>query len=377
MGVDGATIASTLTSAHHPIRDSPIHQARGVALLQNRQYRAADFSSDPSSTTDEPALPETADTDDRPQDSDISRPEFLPRGNVFPSVTLDNGGVLPRGDRPAINFRQPLRRADSGDNGENDNDVLPRLDSGVSMNAMSDVIPTSSTKPLSDSLASPASNLTASNLHTSNMPASNASANNSSASTSPAGTIGSSPMSNAVGTSNLMNSALGSGGVRDELSNFGPRETAVSHGMGSVSVAPALKMARATTDDAADDLEEEDADENDTVDVTKSVAEVTNESDMDDAAENVDEDTNESDTDDNDAGDDALESRQHGRSSSSTRPHPPRPKAPVTSKAEKTTNVMKGKNHWLEAAKERMAKKKSQETVKEGVQDVHGAGAVF
>lgn len=303
MGVDGVTIANTLTSAHHPIRDSPNRQARPAALLQNRQYRAADFSSESSSTTDQPALPEPVDTDDHPQDTSEGT-EFSPRGSVFHSLPLGGGGVLPRGDRPAINFRQPLRRTDSGDNGENCDDALPasfepRLDSGISMNAMSDVIPNGSTKPLSDSFAKPASDKPlsdslakpASSPPATHPPTSNATSSDPPASNLPAGTIGSSPMSNAVGTSNLMNSALGSGGVRDELSNFGPRDKALSHGMGTVSVVRDLVLKHQTTNEGnleADATDPEDDDEN--------VAEVTNESDMDDAIENLAKGTNESDS---------------------------------------------------------------------------------
>lgn len=406
MGVDGATIANTLTSAHHPIRDSPNHQARPAALLQNRQYRAADFSSDPSSTTDQPALPEAVDTDDRPQDTSES-PEFSPRGSVFRSLTLGDGGVFPRGDRPAINFRQPLRRADSGDNGENCDDVLsgsfePRLDSGISMNAMSDVIPNgsakplsdsfakpASAKPLSDSLAKPASSLPVSHPPTSNVlsshpPASNATSSDPPASNFPAGTFGSSPVSNAVGTSNLMNSALGSGGVRDELSNFGPRAIALSHGMGSLSVVPNLEMARDATDDAAaEDLdEEEDTNESDADDAADNVAEVTDDIDMVDASENA-EDTNESDTDDDDAGDDALESRQRNiphRLSPPRLPQRPHfrhvPDVAVPSRFAKMEKVVKGKDA-LETAGKTMVQKKSHQAVAEGVQDVRAAGMVF
>jgi hypothetical protein len=407
MGVDGATIANTLTSAHHPIRDSPNHQARPAALLQNRQYRLADFSSDPSSTTDQPALPEAVDTDDRPQDTSES-PEFLPRGSVFHSLTLGNGGVFPRGDRPAINFRQPLRRADSGDNGENCDDALPasfepRLDSGISMNAMSDVIPNGSAKPLSDSFAKPATAQPlgdslakpataqplsdslakpAGSLPVSHPPTSNATSSDPPASNLPAGTIGSSPVSNAVGTSNLMNSALGSGGVRDELSNFGPRETALSHGMGT-SVVPDVKMARDATDDAAEDLdEEEDTNESDADDAADNVTEVTNEIDMVDAAEDA-EDTNESDANDDDAEDDVLESRQRNIPHRLSKPRFPRPPhfshgsdVAVPSKVAKMEKVMKGKDA-LETAGKSMVKKKSHEAVAEGVQDVRAAGTVF
>jgi hypothetical protein len=193
-----------------------------------------------------------------------------------------------------------------------------------------------------------------------------------------------------------MNSALGSGGVRDELSNFGSRDIALSHGMGSVSVTRDLEMARATTDDAAEDLEEEGTDEsdmddvgevNDESDTAENVDEDIDESDMDDVAENVAEISNASDTaenveedtneDDDDAGDGALESRQHSTRLSSSRvrqrPHVAHgPHVAVPSKVAKMTKVMKGKNK-LETAGERMVEKKSQQAVKEGGQHVHGA----
>jgi len=343
MGVDGATIANTLTSAHHPIRDS----ARGVALLQNRQYRVADFSSvDPASTTDQPALPEAADSDDHPQD--ISRQDFLPRGSVFPSRPLGDGGVSAqskRADRPVVNFRQLLHRADSGDNEEICDHVLPtsferRLDPGFSTNVMSDVLPNGSARPISTSDL-PTSNLPASDPPTSNLPASNPFASN-----LPAGTFGSSPMSNAVGTSNLMNSALGSGGVQDELSNLGAREIALSHGMGR-------NLEMSPRDDAAEGLH--------------------------DIVENADEDN---DADEDDAEDDGLESRQRTRIH---RLSPPRlrerphlhhgPDVAVPSKVAKAAQAMKQKE--LETTGKAIVKKKSHGVVMEGVQDVHGAAAVF
>ncbi|KIM45287.1 hypothetical protein M413DRAFT_337005 [Hebeloma cylindrosporum] len=275
MGVDGATIANTLTSSNHPIRDSPIHHARGAALLQDRQYRAADYSSDPASATDQPLPTEVVDTDNGPQD--ISSPAFLPRGSLSPPLT----GHSKRGDRPVINFRQPLPRAFSADHSAS---FQRRLDSGLSMNAVSDVVPDGSARPISDSLATkmPADAPPVSNL---SPPPANV---------LPAGSLDSSSVSNAVGTSNLMNSALGPGGVRDELSHFGPkpRDMGLSHGMGSLSVVPSF--ARDTTTDAPQ-VWAEDAN---TKDAAEDSEDDNNETAGDDPAEDSEEDTNESDPDD-------------------------------------------------------------------------------
>jgi len=344
MRVDGATIANTLTSPRHPIRDS----ARAVPLLQNRQYRLADFSSDPASTTDQPALPDAVDTDDHPLD--ISSQDFLPRGSVFPSLPLGVGQVSARADRPVVNFRQLVHRADSGNNEENCDPTSfeRRLDPGFSTNVMSDVLPNGSTRQISASDL-PTSNLPAAGPPTSNLPATG----NPLASNLPAGTFASSPMSNAVGTSNLMNSALGSGGVQDELKGLRTREIALSHGMGPGI--PNLEMSP-RDDDASVGLDEEDTDEGD----------------MDDTAENADEQSD--DADEDDAGEsDELESRQHGRLSPSRlreRPHLHHGSGvAVPSRVTKAAQAMK--------LQKELVKKKSQGAVMKGVQDVHGAAAMF